>query len=36
LIVDVGGKRLFFVTVTKPGAGEHQEVGNIKRSIRFH
>ncbi len=34
-IVDVGGKRLFFVAVTKPGAGEWQEIGDIKRSIRF-
>jgi hypothetical protein len=34
-IVDVGEKRLFFVAVTKRGPGEWQEIGNIKRSIRF-
>ena len=34
-IVDVGGKRLFFVAMTKPGAGEWQEIGDIIRSIRF-
>jgi hypothetical protein len=34
-IVDVREKRLFFVAVTKPGAGEWQEIGDIKRSIRF-
>ena len=34
-IVDVGKKRLFFVAMTKPGAGEWQEIGDIMRSIRF-
>jgi hypothetical protein len=34
-IVDVGKKRLFFVAVTKPEAGEWQEIGDIMRSIRF-
>jgi hypothetical protein len=34
-IVDVGGKRLFFEAVTKPGHGVEQEIGDIIRSIRF-
>lgn len=34
-IVDVGTKRLFLVAITKPGAGEWQEIGDIKRSIRI-
>ena len=34
-IVDVGGKRLFFEAVTKPGHGVEQEIGAIIRSIRF-
>jgi hypothetical protein len=34
-IVVVGGKRLFFEAVTKPGHGVEQEIGDIIRSIRF-
>lgn len=34
-IVDVGGKRLVFEAVTKPGHGVEQEIGAIIRSIRF-
>jgi hypothetical protein len=34
-IVDVEGKRLFFEAVTKPGAGEWQEINDIVGSIRF-
>lgn len=34
-IVAVGGKRLFFEAVTKPGHGVEQEIGDIIRSIRF-
>ena len=35
-IVDVGGKRLVFEAVTKPGNGIEQEIGDIIRSIRFY